>query len=216
MTRTATRTTPHPVGGNGEIFLRGADAAGIDARVGPVAIPNGRFGNRPHCIYRGFCLQGCKVNAKASPLITHIPDALAHGAEIRPDSHVTRVLVDDRTGRVTGVTYLPRRARSTGSGPARWPSPGTRIETPRLLLLSATQRYPGRAGQRPRPGRPVPDGAGRPADRRPVRRRDPDVQGAPAGGQQRAVLRNRPEPSPTSAAGPSRPSARCRSPGPNT
>src|SRR3984957_880425 len=74
---------PHPVGGNGEIFLRGADKLGITAKVGPVAIVNGRFGNRPHCIYRGFCLQGCKVNAKASPLITHIPDALNHGAEIR-------------------------------------------------------------------------------------------------------------------------------------
>ena len=51
-------------------------ALGIETRVGPVAIANGRFGHRPHCIYRGFCLQGCKVNAKASPLITHIPDAL--------------------------------------------------------------------------------------------------------------------------------------------
>ena len=88
--------SPHPVGGNGDIFLRGARAAGIEARVGPVAIANGRFGNRPHCIYRGFCLQGCKVNAKASPLITHVPDALAHGAEIRPDSHVSRVLVGRR------------------------------------------------------------------------------------------------------------------------
>ena len=107
--------------GNGEIFLRGAAAAGITARVGPVAITNGRFGNRPHCIYRGFCLQGCKVNAKASPLITHIPDALAHGAEIRPDSHVTRVLVDDRTGRVTGVSLPPRRggAPATGQGGRR-------------------------------------------------------------------------------------------------
>ena len=85
----------HPVSGNGDVFLRGAAAAGIEARVGPVAIANGRFGNRPHCIYRGFCLQGCKVNAKASPLITHVPDALAHGAEIRADSHVSRVLVDD-------------------------------------------------------------------------------------------------------------------------
>ena len=35
--------------------------------------PNGRFGNRPHCIYRGFCLQRCKVNVKASPLITMPP-----------------------------------------------------------------------------------------------------------------------------------------------
>jgi choline dehydrogenase-like flavoprotein len=132
---------PHPVGGNGEIFLRGAKAAGIEARVGPVAIPNGRFGNRPHCIYRGFCLQGCKVNAKASPLITHIPDALAHGAEIRPDSMVTRVVVDDETGAVTGVDYLQagrehrQRARAVAVA-------GYSIETPRLLLLSATERFP--------------------------------------------------------------------------
>src|SRR5207245_7045160 len=96
----------HPVGGNGDIFLRGAAAAGIQARVGPVAIANGRFGNRPHCIYRGFCLQGCKVNAKASPLITHIPDALAHGAEVRADCMVTRIAVDDDTGLATGVLYF--------------------------------------------------------------------------------------------------------------
>src|SRR4051794_32640116 len=96
----------HPVGGNGEIFLRGAFKAGIRAKVGPVAIANGRFGHRSHCIYRGFCLQGCKVNAKASPLITHIPDALAHGAEVRADSMVTAVEIDQRTGRVIGVRYL--------------------------------------------------------------------------------------------------------------
>jgi choline dehydrogenase-like flavoprotein len=131
---------PHPVSGNGLTFLRGARAAGIEARVGPVAIANGRFGNRPHCIYRGFCLQGCKVNAKASPLITHIPDALAHGAEIRPDSHVSRVLTDQHTGRVIGVTYFfqgrefRQRARAVAVA-------GYSIETPRLLLLSADSRH---------------------------------------------------------------------------
>jgi choline dehydrogenase-like flavoprotein len=132
---------PHPVGGNGEIFQRGAKAAGIQARVGPVAIPNGRFGNRPHCIYRGFCLQGCKVNAKASPLITHIPDALAHGAEIRPDSMVTRIVVDDRTGNVTGVDYL-RAGREHHQRARAVAVAGYSIETPRLLLLSASKRCP--------------------------------------------------------------------------
>ena len=39
--------------------------------------------------------------------------------------------------------------------------------------------------QRLRPGRPLPDGAGRPADRGPVRRGGPHVQGAPAGGGRR-------------------------------
>ncbi|KMO73254.1 glucose-methanol-choline oxidoreductase [Mycolicibacterium chubuense] len=132
--------SPHPVSGNGLIALRGADALGVDMRVGPVAIPNGRFGNRPHCIYRGFCIQGCKVNAKASPLITHIPDALAHGAEVRPDCHVSRILVDD-TGSATGVVYVHdgvlHRQRAQAVVVA-----GYSIETPRLLLLSSSSRYP--------------------------------------------------------------------------
>ena len=120
---------PHPVSGNGEIFLRGARRSGIRAAVGPVAIPNGRFGNRPHCIYRGFCLQGCKVNAKASPLITHIPDALAHGAEIRPDSMVTRVVVDDRTaGRSASTICTP--VASTSNGPGRSRSAAMRSRLP--------------------------------------------------------------------------------------
>ncbi|SDO36624.1 Choline dehydrogenase [Nakamurella panacisegetis] len=131
----------HPVGGNGDVFLRGAAAAGIEARVGPVAIPNGRFGNRPHCIYRGFCLQGCKVNAKASPLITHIPDAMAHGAEIRPDSMASAITVDDRTGVATGVTYF-RGGVEHHQRAAAVVVAGYSIETPRLLLLSATRRFP--------------------------------------------------------------------------
>ena len=100
------------------MFLRGAAALGITAKVGPVAITNGRFGNRPHCIYRGFCLQGCKVNAKASPLITHIPDALAHGAEVRANSMVTRIGVRraDRSG--DGRALRPGWGRAvSASGP---------------------------------------------------------------------------------------------------
>ena len=132
---------PHPVSGNGETFLRGAEAAGITAKVGPVAIANGRFGHRPHCIYRGFCLQGCKVNAKASPLITHLPDALAHGAEVRPDSMVTRIGFDERTGRATGVHYV-RDGVERFQRAAMVAIAGYSIETPRLLLNSTSARFP--------------------------------------------------------------------------
>ena len=136
---------PHPVGGNGEIFLRGARQAGIEARVGPVAITNGRFGNRPHCIYRGFCLQGCKVNAKASPLITHVPDALAHGAEVRADAMVTRIAIDRETGRALGVHYV-RDGKERFQRAAMVAVAGYSIETPRLLLNSACARFPDGVG----------------------------------------------------------------------
>ena len=132
--------SPHPVSGQGLLFLRGCRRLGIDARVGPVAIANGRFGNRPHCIYRGFCLQGCKVNAKASTLITHVPDALAHGAEIRAGSMVRSIEIDPQ-GRATGVVYfrdgVERRQRARVVAVAAYA-----IETPRLLLNSACRRFP--------------------------------------------------------------------------
>lgn len=133
--------SPHPVGGNGEVFQRGAARLGIETRVGPVAITNGRFGHRQHCIYRGFCLQGCKVNAKASPLITHVPDALAHGAEIRADAMVTRIELDERTGRATGVHYV-RRGVERFQRAAHVIVAGYSIETPRLLLNSTSRRFP--------------------------------------------------------------------------
>jgi choline dehydrogenase-like flavoprotein len=133
--------SPHPVGGNGEIFLRGAAALGVQARVGPVAISNGRFGNRPHCIYRGFCLQGCKVNAKASPLITHVPDALAHGAEIRSDAMVSAIETDREGRYVTGVRYF-LRGREHFQAARMVAVAGYSLETPRLLLNSANKHHP--------------------------------------------------------------------------
>jgi choline dehydrogenase-like flavoprotein len=84
---------------------------------------------RPEAADRGFCLQGCKVNAKASPLITHVPDALANGAEVRADAMVT------------GVHYV--RGRAARFQRARMVAiAGYSIETPRLLLNSASRRFP--------------------------------------------------------------------------
>ena len=107
-------------------------------------------------------------------------------------------------------------ASRTSSGPRMVAVAGYSIETPRLLLNSASRPLPRRAVQRLRPGRPLPHGAGRAADRGPVRRRGPDVQGAAARGQHRGSSTRPTRPSPTSAGSPSRPSHRCRSPGPST
>lgn len=134
--------SPHPVSGAASKIWEGALAAGIQMRVGPVGITNGVFGNRPHCIYRGYCLQGCKVNAKASPYVTHLPDALAHSVEIRANAMAARVEVDE-AGWARGVTYVVE-----GEGVERLQRARVvalacySIETPRLLLNSATSRFP--------------------------------------------------------------------------
>jgi hypothetical protein len=82
--------SPHPISGAAAPLWKGARKAGIAMRVGPVAIVNGTFGNRPHCIYRGYCLQGCKVNAKGSPYVSHLPDAIEPGVEVRAGSMAAR------------------------------------------------------------------------------------------------------------------------------
>ena len=113
--------------------------------------------------------------------------------------------MDDEPAGPTGVTYVAggverfQRARMVAVA-------GYSIETPRLLLLSATHRFPDGLCNDHRPGRPLPDGAGRPADRGPLRRRGPDVQGAAAGGEHPRSSTRPTRPSPTSAGSPSRPS----------
>ena len=133
--------SPHPIAGGAELAWAGARTLGIEIRVGPVGIANGSFGNRPHCIYRGFCLQGCKVGAKASPLVTHIPDAIEHGVEVRADCMAASIEIDETSGRVTGVRYFRDGAERFQRADAVAVC-GYSIETPRLLLNSTSRRFP--------------------------------------------------------------------------
>ncbi|MEB3064314.1 GMC family oxidoreductase [[Mycobacterium] zoologicum] len=133
-------SSPHPISGAASKLWEGARNLGIEMRVGPVGIVNGTFGNRPHCIYRGYCLQGCKVNAKASPYVTHLPDALAHGVEIRADCMATRVELDD-AGAAHGVVYHDGHGTEQLQRAKTVAIAGYSIETPRLLLNSASPRH---------------------------------------------------------------------------
>jgi len=128
---------PHPMGGVGDVLVKGCSNLGIRSCAGgPVAILSGSRGNRPHCIYRGFCIQGCKVGAKASTLITHVPEALEYGAEIRERSMAFRVSLDGRN-RANGIFYYDREGREHFQRAKAVIVSGYAIETPRLLLNSA-------------------------------------------------------------------------------
>jgi choline dehydrogenase-like flavoprotein len=133
---------PHPMGGVGNTLIRGCTNLGIGVSAGgPVAILSGSRGNRPHCIYRGFCIQGCKVGAKASTLITHVPDALENGAEIRDRCLVSRIHHDRKANRVNGVSYLDQAGKEHFQKAKVVIVSGYAIETPRLLLNSACDGY---------------------------------------------------------------------------
>ena len=187
--------SPHPVSGAAaEALARAPSRCGIEMRVGPVGIVNGTFGNRPHCIYRGYCLQGCKVNAKASPL-RHPPARRAgprrgdpgrlHGAR---GSRSTR----PAAGRAASIYVREGEARERLQRARCVAIAGYSIETPRLLLNSTSRRFPNGLGNNDdQVGRYVMvQGATQTAGRWPDELR---MYKAPATGNLlRAVLRDRP------------------------
>jgi choline dehydrogenase-like flavoprotein len=137
---------PLEAGTAGQKLIEGCTRLGIRVVAGgPVAIPAGRAGKRPHCIMRGFCLLGCKVGAKSSIHISHIPSAIDHGAEIRTGCMAYEIPLDER-GRATGVRYY--RTLSDGKYLAEEQRAravivaGYSIETPRLLLNAKSSRFP--------------------------------------------------------------------------
>jgi choline dehydrogenase-like flavoprotein len=122
------------------LLARGAEALGIGWSPTPLATVSAPRGRSPPCVYRGFCRFGCSTNAKQSQLITFVPRALTAGAEIRDLAMVGRIEIG-ADGRATGVHYQReghwrfQRARHVVVA-------GYAIETPRLLLASATDRFP--------------------------------------------------------------------------
>lgn len=128
---------PHPMGGVGDVLIKGCSKLGIRVSAGgPVAILEGSHGDRQHCIYRGFCIQGCKVGAKQSTLISHVPDAIHYGAEIRDNCMVARINMG-KNGLVSGVTYFDPNGKQVEQKAKAVIVCGYAIETPRLLLNSA-------------------------------------------------------------------------------
>jgi choline dehydrogenase-like flavoprotein len=117
-----------------------AEALGIAWSPTPLATLSAPRGLAHPCVYRGMCVIGCSTNAKQSVLVTWLPRAIAAGAEIRDLSMAGRV-EHDGTGRVTGVRYY-RQGRWHFQRARNVVVAGYAIETPRLLLNSASSRYP--------------------------------------------------------------------------
>lgn len=131
---------------HGHKLIEGCVKLGIPVVVGgPVGITAGAFGKRPHCIFRGQCHLGCKVGAKHSTLVSHIPDAIHHGAEIRTHCMAFEIPVDDK-GRALGVRYYRDQADGSFREELQRAKAvilaGYAIETPRLLLNSKSGRFP--------------------------------------------------------------------------
>ncbi|HVU42333.1 MAG TPA: GMC family oxidoreductase [Xanthobacteraceae bacterium] len=121
-------------------LAEGAEALGIAWSPTPLATVSAPRGRAHPCVYRGMCVIGCSTNAKQSVLITWLPRALDAGAEIRDLAMVGRIEHDD-SGKATGVHYH-RLGRWRFQKARNVVVAGYSIETPRLLLNSASSRFP--------------------------------------------------------------------------
>lgn len=134
---------PLPANNNYKVFANGAERVGYrHYSTGPYATNAEEYDGRPASIQDGFNFQGDKNKSKWSTLVREIPRAEATGLlDLRPDSHVIQVTHDAR-GRADGVLYLDAEGNLQRQAAKLVAVAGNSIETPRLLLMSATAMFP--------------------------------------------------------------------------
>jgi choline dehydrogenase-like flavoprotein len=132
-----------PGNNNYKVFEKGAKALGYTkVSTGRMAINSVERDGRPACQQTGFCFQGCKWGAKWSTAYTEIPLGEATGnLEVRENAQVLRI-EHDAKGKVTGVLYASPDGSQHLQKARIVCVAGNSIESPRLLLNSASTLFP--------------------------------------------------------------------------
>jgi choline dehydrogenase-like flavoprotein len=144
MGTTGTNGIPRLPGNNNfRVLQAGATKLGYkEVHTGNMSINSQPRDGRGSCLQIGFCFQGCKSGAKWSTLYTEIPKGEATGRlEVRPESHVLHI-EHDAGGRVTGVVYADKDGVQHRQKARVVSVAGNSIESPRLLLNSASNLFP--------------------------------------------------------------------------
>lgn len=132
-----------PGNNNFKVLKAGADKLGYkNCHTGRMAINSEPRDGRGACQQIGFCFQGCKSGAKWSTLYVEIPKGEATGKlEVRPNSQVLSI-EHDAKGRVSGVVYADKDGKQHRQAARAVCVAGNSIESPRLLLNSASSKFP--------------------------------------------------------------------------
>ncbi len=132
-----------PGNNNFKIMKAGADKLGYKrCHTGRMAINSEPRNGRGACQQIGFCFQGCKSGAKWSTLYAEIPRGEGTGKlEVRPNAQVLKI-EHDAKGKVTGVVYADKDGKQHRQKARAVCVAGNSIESPRLLLNSASSMFP--------------------------------------------------------------------------
>ncbi len=141
---TGTNGIPRLPGNNNyKVLAAGAKAMGYkEFHSGNMAINSQERDNRGSCQQIGFCFQGCKSGAKWSTLVAELPKGEDTGnLEVRSDAQVLKI-EHDASGKVTGVLYGDKAGNVHRQKARIVAVAGNSIESPRLLLNSASSMFP--------------------------------------------------------------------------
>ena len=122
----------------GKLLIQGADALGIGHFPVPVAINSVPYHGRNACLLDGWCDAGCPIGALANPLVIYSGAAIKAGAEFRSYCRVSQVSTDASGKVATGVVYKDQEGTEYYQPAAVVVLASFVVETPRILLSSAT------------------------------------------------------------------------------
>jgi choline dehydrogenase-like flavoprotein len=131
---------PHPIHKTGRRMAEGMNKLGWHWWPGYSAIPSQDHRHQKQCVRLGVCRLGCVAGAKGSPDVTHVPDAIRHGARFVTGARVSEITLDEH-GLANGAVYFQegtehfQRASVVVVG-------ANAVGTARLLLMSKSNRFP--------------------------------------------------------------------------
>jgi choline dehydrogenase-like flavoprotein len=134
---------PLPFKASGTLLKLAGAKLGLTVVPNVAAILSRPYQGRPACIGCGMCSgYGCQVKARSSTAVTMLPISEATGrCEIRTQCHVHEIAVNDM-GRVTGAIYFDTNKNEVFQKAKAVVLAANGMETPRLLLLSKSARFP--------------------------------------------------------------------------
>jgi choline dehydrogenase-like flavoprotein len=132
---------PLPLGRTGTRFAEAMNRLGWHWWPSDAAIATTEYDGRGRCINLGHCTPGCAAGAKASTDITYWPHAIRAGVELRTRCRVSRIETDEH-GMATGVVYFDAEGVERFQAAHVVVLAANGVGTPRLLLNSASARFP--------------------------------------------------------------------------
>ncbi len=132
---------PLPLGKTGTRYAKAMNSLGWHWWPSDSAIATTEYDGRAPCINLGHCTPGCAQGAKANVDITYWPHAIRAGVELRPRCRV-REITTNAQGMASGAIYYDADGIERFQPAEMVIVACNGIGTPRLLLNSASSRFP--------------------------------------------------------------------------